>query len=285
METIENDVNNPGLVNQEQIDVNSQQTANTPAVDEGTGVNVQSAIEQKNESAVPYERFKEVNDKANKVDELATKFAESEKARMLAEAERELLKQQILASGQMKPQQPQQIPPTAFYLQRLGIDKDDVITGEQMIQIQEMQRQDYATAMQAQTLLAKHPDFNDVVGRINPMTRTVDVSEHLKKVLEKHPELNGLPELAMNNPAFAAIAYALANERKENELLSKNSTAYSEYMRQKDITNRTAAVSSAAVGGNAGSNKDLGNIENMNPESDEFRSLFTRIASGEFNQT
>lgn len=272
MENLENqdantavqDTANTEVVNQPDVKLD------TPVVPEG-GVTTQPAIEQN----VPYERFKEVNDKSKANEERAAK----------AERERDLLTQQILAASQTPVQQPQ-MKPQEDYFTRLGLGKDDYPTVEQQRQIMYWQQQDFMQVMQAQKLLAQKSDFYDVVGRPNPVTGQVEASESLKKVISQDPELRGIEILAMSNPVMARIAYQLAFQQKKIDELAGTAGASAEFLKQQAIRDKTSVVSAQAAGGSAGTSIEA-EIARLNPndpkDAARIENLAARMRAGEFD--
>ncbi len=250
------------------------------------GAGAQVAQEQQTQQEIPLHlqpRFQEVIQKKNEAEAKAQAEAE---ARVRAEQNILLLQQQILAGQQMaQQQQPANQQPAQMqgYYQRLGLEPGDPVTAEQMQQINAMQQQDFAIAIQTQMFLAKNPDFNDLVGRVNPITRSVETSEPLKKVIANNPELRGLEVLALQNPAMAQVAYQLAKMQKENDELRTVSGANDEFVKQQKIRERTGVVSSQAAGGGTGASIE-NQIAGLDPNDPQIDRLAARMRSGEFDR-
>ncbi|MFA5382061.1 MAG: hypothetical protein WC356_02765 [Candidatus Micrarchaeia archaeon] len=287
LETEQTGANTEELANQQQdagiADVAGQQAQ----AEQGEIIDAQVASEQKQDE-VPLHlqpRFQEVITQKNEA--IAKAQAEAE-ARTRAEQTVMLLQQQILAGQQMAAQgqqnaaqqQPQQMQ---GYYQKLGLEPGDPVTAEQMQQINAMQQQDFMIAMQTQMFLARNPDFNDLVGRANPVTRNIEVSEPLKKVIQNNPELKGLEILALQNPAMAQVAYQLAKMQKENDELRTSSGANDEFIKQQKIREKTGVVSSQAAGGGTGSSIE-NQIAGLDPNDPKIDQLAARMRSGEFDR-
>jgi hypothetical protein len=255
------------------------------------GENAQVANEQQVQE-IPLHlqpRHKEIIEKKEREIADARKRAED------AERSALLLQQQILAAQNMSQQNQQQPNTIQGYLSQMGLKPDDVPTVEAIQNAMAAMQRDNAILMQTQQFLARRPDFNDKVGRINPVTRQVETSEYLKKVINQNPDLRGLEVSAMNNPAMAAVAYQIADsERKITELeqqiaaLNEKTGAVDEFAKQEKIRNKTGVVSGQAVSGGASSSIEQ-EIQKLNPNDPndviKLNRLVNQIKTGQFDSS
>lgn len=236
---METDVNNEQVVTATE-DANTEQVVTAPDVN--TEVVEQQATEQaeaNQEQAVPYERFKEVNE--------AKKAAEEQ----ASYAQRQLdLYQQNTQQNQQVQQQPKSTSQMA--LEQMGITADElfgenIVTYQQIVSGYENQaRQQNAAAMNTQQFMMTHPDLSSVVGSVNPATGLImQPTPELMALVGKKPYLQQAPVEQLYN--------AVIDERKFAEL-EKAATIQKEHQVRTGVKTATQPLGgSAAGGGGAGS--------------------------------
>ncbi len=276
------DVNNQADVNSQQAgaavvdpqDVNVQQ--NDSQVVNENGVNAQPANVQ-TEQAIPYNRFKEVNDAKTAAEQRAQQAEQQ-----LLMMQQQILSQQSFQQKQVNTNQPQ------TYLQRVGVQAGEIPTAEQVNAAMQLQQQDTLAAIQAQQFLASHQDFNSVVGKVNPYTGQPEISETFKKVISKNPAYMPLQYLAFQNPAYAQIAYDMVVMQKQIDDLQGIVQVNNAFNVQQTVQQKTSAMSSQAAGGGAGVNPDsqFSNLNMSNPQDrQKIYALRQQMLAGQFNQT
>jgi hypothetical protein len=239
----ENDVNKTQVVTETE-DVNREQVVTAP------GENAEAATQQADktvdsQNAVPYDRFKEVND--------AKKAAEEQ----AAYAQRQLELMQQMSQQQAQPTAPTNTMEQA--MSELGLTADD-LWGENLLKLQARkdqldtaQRQQAQAVMSSQQFLMSHPDANQVVGSVNLATgQILNPSAELLAILAKKPYLAGActPEGAYD---------IVMQERKIAEFEKTQQVANEQITRQK-VENAIAPLGGSAAGGGstgAGSNTGL----------------------------
>lgn len=234
-----NDVNTEQVVTAP-LDANTEQVVTDPDVN--TEVVNQQATEQaeaNQEQAVPYERFKEVNE--------AKKAAEEQ----AAHAQRQL---DLIQMNAQQAQQVQTAPKSTSQqaLDSLGITADDLF-GENVVKYQEAvnqlnnaQVQQNNAAMQTQEFMMTHPDIANVIGSVNPMTgQIMQTTPELMALVAKKPYLR--------QASVQDLYLAVQDERKFSEY-EKTATIQKEHQKRTGVKIETQPLSgSAAGGGGAGS--------------------------------
>jgi hypothetical protein len=232
-----NDVNNGQAVTDPQ-DANTEQVVTAPDVNTDV-VNQQVADNAaQNQEAVPYDRFKEVNE-AKKV---------AEEARLHAERQLELYQQ--AAQQQVQPVQ-QQAPKSVaqMALDSLGLTADDLY-GENLIRYHETKDQINAAQLQQsnarmadQQFIRAHPDVTQVVGSVNPATG---------QLMTASPELN---QILMTKPYLASActtveaAYNIVLEQRQLAELNKTAAVSKEHLIRNNVQAATQPLGGSAAGG------------------------------------
>jgi hypothetical protein len=222
------DLNNADVVNQPDLTAQPVQEQNQEVLADGTDAN----------KDVPYSKLKEATD--------ARKVAEEQ----AAHAQRTLeLYQAQTAQAQQTYVQPKSVSDQA--LDNCGFTADDLY-GENIVKFQnEKDRIDSAQRLQDQTTMAQqqfvmsHPDSNQVVGSVNPVTGQFIGSPELLALLAKKPHLTG----ACNS---VEIAYELVMQERQLNELQKTQTITQEQQTRQTIDNKTQPMGGSAAGGMGG---------------------------------
>ena len=222
------DLNNADVVNQQDLEAQVVQEQNQEVLADGTDAN----------KTVPYAKLKEASD--------ARKVAEEQ----AAHAQRQLELMQVQSQqAQQTYVQPKSVSDRA--LENCGLTADDLY-GENIVKFQNEkdridteQRQQQTATMAQQQFVMSHPDSNQVVGSVNPVTKQFMASPELLALLQKKPHLTG----ACNS---VEIAYELVmQERQLNDLQKTNSVTQEQQTRQ-NIDNKTQPLGGSAAGGTGG---------------------------------
>ena len=226
------DLNNADVVNQQNLETPVVQEQNQEVLADGTSVN----------KDVPYHKFK------------ASLDAESEKTK--AAEEQAAYAQRQLELMQVQSQQAQQTyvqPKTVSdqALERLGITTDDLY-GDNIVKYQEEvntinnanSQQQQATMAQQQFVMS-HPDSNQVVGSVNPVTGQFMASGELLALLQKKPHLTGAC-------SSVEIAYELVMQERQLNELQTTQTITKEQQTRQNIDNKTQPMGGSAAGGTGG---------------------------------
>ena len=192
-----------------------------------------------------------------------------QKKRQEAEAQAEILRQQVLAQQQqlMAVQQQSNIPEGPS-------DADYPTFGD----IRREQAQVIQT-VQAQMFRAQHTDMDDVVGTgQGPMFKP---SETLKQVIHNSPEFTNLDRMiSMGNPNAIALGYRLCKQQKELDDLRAFHQAAKEQQKLNESDNKINLMSSAAAGGGGGVSQANQIPDANTPEFDQF---WNEIKSGKYD--
>lgn len=190
-----------------------------------------------------------------------------QKKRQEAQAQAELLQQQLMLLQQQGPaQSPQasQAPDDMDYPTYGDLRREGAVLMQQM---------------ELQAFRGQHPDVDDVVGRAQG--RFFQPSETFRKVLINNPHLSGLDQgVASGNPKALAAAYELVKRQQEVDELRAYKQSQEEHNKlTQDVT--TAPMSTAAIGG-AGGVSQQAQIPEMNtPEGDQ---LWADIKAGKYDR-
>lgn len=255
----------------EEKDVNTEQNVAAQGVSQpatGDGV-TQVTTEKTDEKAVPYDRFKEVNDAKNAAEELLQKQAQEHQAQMA-----------ILQANQ-QPAQQVQTQPLSDYDQAktdLGLAGEEYMDESQrskvysrMTEIMNARSQQTNAALSNQQFENSHPDFGNVVGLRNSLTGTIQPTAEILKILTEKPHLTPA--------AYASSqgAYEIVMQQRRIDELQQQNTVQEEHLKQQGIDTKLAPVSGAAAAGGA-VNTQAGTVTVKQQEEME-----ERVASGEFN--
>lgn len=177
----------------------------------------------------------------NQIEAFKAKALDETAKRQRLEAEAQALKDQIaiMTSQQVQTQAQQtQAPRETLYDQvckELGYDQEEYLTRKQQAEVFErinaIQNYNNSIAMSQQQFLAKHPDFAEVVGAVNPLTRVFMPSPHLQRLMTKDPETAQAIALS---PNAAQLAYRFV-------------TTDPEYLEEKKKASLTAEQLAAAA--------------------------------------
>lgn len=233
---MENDVNNAQVVTEE--GVNSGQVADDQGVTESTTQNAEETA-QNQEQAVPYDRFKEVNEQK--------KLAEEQV--MQAQRDNDILRGQM----QGMTQQAQPVQPKSTYEQAMadcGVTVDDLYDGNNMVKVQNRKSELDAQNMQLQQnvmadrqFMMSHPDYNEVVGSVNPTTgQLMTASRELQDLLSKKPYLAGACTSAQG-------AYEIVIRERQIAKLQETQQASQEHLNRQNVDNATQPMGASAAGG------------------------------------
>lgn len=230
---------------EEKTDVNKEQNVAAQGVSQpATGDGVAQVTTEKEGQAVPYDRFKEVND-AKKVAEDAQKAAEAS-VQTLAD------QMAIMQANQQQVVQAPAQPLTPYDQAKadLGLVDEEFITEADRSKIfartTEIQNAQYQRQAQRQTNLQfaqTHSDYGDVVGRY--IGNQFQPSPELTKILTEKPHLTAT--------AFASSegAYKIVMEQRELEKLQAQNVVNEEHLKQQGVDDKIAPVSAAAAAGGA----------------------------------
>ncbi|MHC4322707.1 MAG: hypothetical protein ACYSUX_00375 [Planctomycetota bacterium] len=196
---------------------------------------------KKSEKTVKYEEFEKVN--------AAKKAAEEALAIEKQKLDQAIALQQQTAYNQQAVQTQQ--PSTTFDLamQQLGLTADDLYDGNNMIKVQrrkaeldtQLQRQQNAYAANQQ-FIASHPDFNQVVGSVNPSTGQIAYSQEALLLQQKKPHLSASFQSAQG-------AYELVMSERKLAELEKIAAANKEHLARQGVDVKTDPLGGSAAGG------------------------------------
>ena len=260
---------------EEKKDVNTEQTVVAQDVNQlVTGDDVtQVTTEEKDEKdkqAVPYERFKEVNDAKNTAEELLAKQTQDHQNQMA-----------ILQANQQPVQT--QTQPLSDYDQAkadLGLTGEEYLDESQrskvhtrMVELTNVRGVQANAAFSNQQFEVSHPDFGSVVGLYNPLTGKVQPTAEIQKIITEKPYL-----AAAANASSQGAYEVVMNERRLQELTQQN-TVQEEHLKQQGIDTKLAPVSGAAAAGGALPAQTTGTVTLEQQQQAE-----ERVAAGEFNK-
>jgi hypothetical protein len=222
------DLNSADVVNQQDLEAQPVQEQVQDVLADGTDAN----------KDVPYSKLKEATD--------ARKVAEEQ----AAHAQRTLeLYQAQTTQAQQTYVQPKNVYNQA--LENCGLTTDDLY-GENIVTFQiekdrivDSQRQQQQTTMAQQQFVISHPDANQVIGSVNPMTNQFIASPELLALLAKKPHLTA----ACNT---VEIAYELVMQERQLNELQKTQTISQEQQTRQKVDNITQPMGGSAAGGMGG---------------------------------
>lgn len=203
-----------------------------------------------------------------------------------AETKNELLQQQLAImqqQQQLMPQAQTQQPLTTYEqaMKDLGYDADYLTEAERIQVFRRKEQLDnqrfYQQSIEQQNraFMLSHPDYGEVVGKIDPATRQVVPSAEITEILQRKPWLYNAAT------ASAEGAYNIViEERRLKELESKSGTLSAADAAQKAAA-RTAPMSGSAAGGAAGI-PGAENVAAMKTAAD-VAAMEARVAAGEFD--
>lgn len=220
----------------------------------------------------------------SRLDEISQKAAEAE-ARAAALEQQMAFIQASQQHGQQlqQPQPPQPEPdPYADYEDydyvplEAARERDKALTQTFMGHI---------TTLQNQVFELTHPNFQEVVGKQNPLTGQFEMSQHLQNALTKNPiavqALRSLP----NQQAMREMAYTLAKGEYESaqqataQQQQTNAAANQMYV-DNTVSARTGPNPASSVGGDGGVNQAVNTEAMSRAEFDEYEQ---RVLAGEFD--
>jgi len=213
----------------------------------------------------------------------AAAVAEREK-RQAAEANVQLLKDQMSVVAANAPQTPAQ-PTQTLYQQiakNLGYDDEEYLTGEQQGHVLDAMIQVVASRQAEGVFMSEHSDYEKVVGVMN-VTGRFQEAPPLKRVLDKNPGLRAALGSIGDNPSAKMIAYELAvkDPQYQEELKKEGMTEEQKKAMEAEAAikaaNAPASISSVPGGGN------LDKVAAINAMSDEeFRTRQQKIIDQAF---
>lgn len=211
------DVNNAQPVTEQGVTADSPSVGDTPQVAAADGVNQPTTDagtadgQQAQEQMIPKSRFDEIN----------ARMKAAEERSQQAMTQLQLLK----ANAQQRPEQKQE----SMFLsvaKQLGYN-DDFLTTEQQAHVMDtiltQQMQQQQATIKQQQFLAQHPDFEKVVGKMNPVTGQFDFAPPLMRQIQKNPSL---VQTLQNHPEGGMIAYSIA--ANDPEYLNETTNAKAE---------------------------------------------------------
>ena len=255
----------------EQEGVNTEQNAAAQGVNQpatGDGV-TQVTTEKKDEQAVPYERFKEVNEAKNAAEEL------------LKKQEQDHINQMAILQANQQPVQTQvQTQPLSDYDQAkadLGFADLEYLEEHQrskvntrMVELINTRNAQANVAFVNQQFEASHSDFGSVVGLRNPITGQIQPTAEILKILTEKPYL------AAAAKASSQGAYEVVMQQRKIDELTQQNTVQEEHLKQQGIDTKLAPVSGAAAAGGAVSAQTQSAITLEQQKENE-----RRVAAGE----
>ncbi len=246
------------------------QGVSQPATGDGVTQVPTEKEDEKDEQAVPYERFKEVNDAKNTAEELLAKQTQDHQTRMA-----------ILQANQQPVQT--QTQPLSDYDQAkadLGLAGVEFPTEAERssihsrtVEIMNTHQQQVVANLTNQQFEVSHPDFGSVVGLRNPGTGVIQPTAEILKILTEKPYLTAAAK-ASSQGAYEVVM----SERRLKELTQQN-TVQEEHLKQQGIDTKLAPVSGAAAAGGALPVQTTGTVTLEQQQQAE-----ERVAAGEFNK-
>lgn len=229
----------------------------------------------------------EQEDPGKQLEAFKTKALDEVKKRQQLEAEKALLQQQLEQAKVVSANPQQQQRPKSLresVIEQLGLKDETWLTTTQQIQVDNIIDSMRDQQIRQQQFISQNQDFNDVVGKVNPLTNQFEPSEHLKDAITQNPNLSGLDRIVAQNPAYAVYAYTVAKQAKTIRELQttkdKSDDEMAAIQKQQELNNKLSPISSASTGGGSAGNAEQ-RIASM--KIDERDALFSRVLSGEFD--
>jgi len=256
---MENDVNNVPVIT-EQTDAPAQdvQGVSQSATDTGvsqpaTGVENPAGVQQvKQEQSVPYDRFKEVNEKAK-----------------LYEQQNSLLMQQLQIRQQQTVQK--QEPVFKQVCKELGYT-DDYLTQDQIAHANEVVFEKMNEQQTLKNYVASKPDYTSVVGSVNPLTGQLELAAPLQRQMAANPTIAAA---ILRSPDRAILAYEFASKDPDYQR-SLQQTTVTKAAQQAAQSLQTRQMSISSVSGQGTLDK-AAQIRSMS--DDEFEKYKQEIMS------
>jgi len=199
-------------------------------------------------------------------------------AQLLAiQTENAVLKQQ--ATQVVAPSQTAQPESTyARAVKELGLQDETWLTTEQQAkvfarkeQLDQQNQQQFMRMTVDTQFMASHPDYGDVVGRMNPVTGAFIPSEELQRILMTKPYLSVVAQ------SGAQAAYELVVQERQLAELKRLQSTLSEQDTRQNIDALTAPMSPAAASGGDLTGMGLNTAE-------EVARMEARVKAGEFDK-
>jgi len=226
-------------------------SVNPPATGiEPQGVPAAPAVEQpKTEQAIPYDRFKEVN----------------EKAKALEQQNQILIQQMRIQQGQQLATPPvAQKPLFTQVCEKLGYT-EDYLTQAQIAHANQVMMEQVQQQTQQQTVIQQYvsskPDFANVVGKTDPITGVFQIAEPLRRQCEKNPML---AQAILNSPYQGMLAYEIASKDPDYVAYLQNTTQTTAAQQVATALAGSRQMSISAVPGQGTLDK-MAVIKNMTP--------------------
>lgn len=200
-----------------------------------TGVTGQAAADG-SDKTVPYARFHEVNEKA--------KTAEAQVQTLNQQVQQMAVQLRVIQANAPK-ETKMEAPKGAVRqaIQSLGLGDENYLTKDQMADVVDHVLQQQMVQNQQQAFIAAHSDYEQVVGRADPVTGQFVMADPLKKVLTENPALQ---TALQGNPHAGVIAYELA--KHEVAAAIKNTTK--EAKAAIEAAGQAISISNVSGGGN-----------------------------------
>jgi len=220
----------------------------------------------------------------SRLDEVSQKAAEAEaRTAQLEQQMAFMASQQQAAQAAAAPQAPpQEVDPYAEW------DDYDYVPLEAARARDKQVKEEFdgrIQAIQNEVFAVTHPDFDNIVGKQNPITGQFDMSEHLTKALTKNPLATQTLQSQPNQDAMRRYAYQLAKQEADiadqaaANLNQQNAADKQQYV-DNTVSARMQPVPGSSVGGDGGLNANT-NVEGMNDA--EFDEHERRVAAGDFD--
>ena len=213
---MENDVNNspvvtdsgvvqPAPAEQEQQSVSQVATDEVVSSEAGVQSQDSSATEEQTvENQIPLSRFQPVLDENKDLKAQVSQL----------QGHLNLVGNQNQQTGQAQQTQPVQESLTLQVMKQMGFSEDGFLTNAEQAQVMdkvsEIRAGQTQQQIQSQQFLSSNPDFNQVVGSIDPASGQFVYAPPLLRVLQANPGL--LPALQSAGNGSSALAYALASK-------------------------------------------------------------------------
>ena len=229
---MENDVNSAQPITEQPDAQDVSQSVTGEGVDQPT--TGESAADGQQTQAVPYDRFKEVNDKAKAAQQ---------------EVDNLKLQMQILQNNQIQQKTPAQQNLFEKICKEKGYD-DDYLTKTQQAEVtQEVvnrQINQIQSQIQMQTFLTQHPDYSEVVGTSGP--NGFNIAPPLARQIQKNPLLL---QALQRSPDRHILAYQIAVSDPEY-VQSKTTQTTNDAVQQAEqiLSGKMQSISSVPGSGN-----------------------------------
>lgn len=221
----------------------------------------------------------------SRLDEISQKAAE-------AEARAAQLEQQmaIMATSQQyaAPAQPAAQPqaPEDPYA---GLENDDYVQVEAARAREQALKTDFdnrINQLSEQVFAVQHPNYDQVVGQVNPATGQFVISEHLQQAITKNPAMAQIIRSQADPMAAKAMSYQIA--KAEMDLAQSQTTpnpAQVQADREAFVNNSVSALTQPTPASSVGGDGAVNDATNYGGMSDaEFAAEEQAVLSGQFDK-